>query len=102
LLEDAHYHVTVAANGKEGLDMALQERPELIISDFMMPILSGLEMIAKLHEAGYTNPILLCSAIPETQLPTERPSYGAFLRKPYSGAELLDAVTRLRKKANMS
>ncbi|NUR22828.1 response regulator, partial [Frateuria sp.] len=53
VLEEAGYHVTVVSDGRAGLDIALQERPELIVSDFMMPRLNGLEMIQALRQAGY-------------------------------------------------
>ena len=91
VLEDAGYHVTLASDGKEGLDIALQEQPELVISDFMMPRLNGLEMVRRLREAGFVRPIILTSAIPEEHLP-DRPEYDAFLPKPYGMRQLLALV----------
>ncbi|HEY9342522.1 MAG TPA: response regulator, partial [Hanamia sp.] len=41
ILELANYEVTTAANGKEGYEKALQQTPDLIICDIMMPILDG-------------------------------------------------------------
>jgi CheY-like chemotaxis protein len=87
-LEDAGYHVTVAADGKEGLEIALQERPELIISDYMMPAMNGLEMIARIRASGMTTPIVLTTSIPEDQLPT-KDGYDAYLPKPYYEHELI-------------
>jgi CheY-like chemotaxis protein len=91
-LEDAGYHVTLASDGKEGLDMALQDQPELVLTDFMMPRLTGLEMIARLRDAGFHNPVVLSTSVPEAFLPPDCPRYDAYLAKPYSIAQLLGTV----------
>lgn len=95
-LEDAGYHVTVASDGKEGLELALQDQPELVLTDFMMPRLTGLEMIARLRDAGFHNPVVLSSSVPEAHLPPHRPHYDAYLGKPYSIAQLLHTVGSFR------
>lgn len=95
VLEEAGYHVTIASDGREGLDIALQEQPELVITDFMMPLLDGLEMIGRLRQAGFTRPIMLTTAIPEDHLP-HQPSYDAYLAKPYGMRELLTRVEAFR------
>ncbi|OGE84548.1 MAG: hypothetical protein A3B23_03005 [Candidatus Colwellbacteria bacterium RIFCSPLOWO2_01_FULL_48_10] len=41
-----------AANGKEGLEMALRERPDMILLDIIMPVMDGLTMLGKLREQG--------------------------------------------------
>lgn len=94
VLEGAGHHVTVASDGKEGLDIALQEQPELVVSDFMMPRLNGLEMIERLRQAGFTRPIILTTAIPEDHLPL-RPGYDVYLAKPYGMRQLLSVVEAL-------
>ena len=50
LLQLAHYHVTTANNGKEGLERALELKPDLIICDVNMPRMDGLTMCAKVRE----------------------------------------------------
>ena len=95
VLEEAGYHVTVASDGCEGLEIALQEQPELVISDFMMPCLSGVEMIERLREAGYDRPIILTTAIAEDRLPRQ-PRYDAYLAKPYGTHALLTLVEAFR------
>lgn len=42
--------VLKASNGQEGLDMALQKRPDIILLDILMPIMNGLTMMQKLQE----------------------------------------------------
>ena len=51
------YTVLTAANGKEGLDVASQELPDLIVSDVDMPIMDGGEMVSKLKESSTTSHI---------------------------------------------
>lgn len=98
VLEDAGYHVTVASDGLGGLEIALQERPELIISDFMMPRLTGLEMIHRLRAQGFGGPIILSTAVPEVELPTENVGYDAYLAKPYRAQQLLDLADAFRQR----
>jgi CheY-like chemotaxis protein len=100
-LEDAGYHVTLASDGKEGLEMALQDQPELVLTDFMMPRLTGLEMIARLRDAGFRNPVVLSTSVPEAHLPPNRPHYDAYLGKPYSMAQLLETVRAFHAAADV-
>lgn len=93
-LEDAGFHVTVALDGAEGLQIARQDRPELVITDFMMPRMSGLELIRQLREDGFDRPIILATSIPEGSLP-DHPGYDAYLAKPFREAELVAAVDRV-------
>lgn len=99
LLEVAGYHVTVANNGQQGLDIALQEHPELIISDFMMPVMSGIDMIQRLRQQGYKLPIILCSAVAENRVQRDRADYDAFLLKPYRSEKLIGLIEQLRRNA---
>lgn len=96
-LEEAGHHVMEAMNGEEGLKIAQQEQPELIITDYMMPRMNGLEMIVRLRESGFEGPILLATSIAEESLPT-KPQYDAYLAKPYREKELLGIVARFLPK----
>lgn len=98
LLEYCGYHVTVAANGRYGLDLIMQEPPQLVITDYMMPMMSGLEMIEKAREFGYRGPIILCSAVTEAQFPPHQARYELFLHKPYDASTLLKALENLQKR----
>jgi CheY-like chemotaxis protein len=95
VLEDAGHQVAIASDGLDGLGLARREMPELIITDFSMPRMSGLEMIESMRASGYGNPIILTTASPEDQLP-RRPGYDAFLPKPYRLRALVELVERLR------
>jgi CheY-like chemotaxis protein len=91
VLEAAGHHVLEAFDGEEALKIVSQEQPELIITDYMMPRLDGLQLIHKLRETGFDRPIILATAIPEDSLPS-RPKYDAYLSKPYREADLLRAI----------
>ena len=49
VLELKGFDVVIARNGREGLDQALAEKPDLIVTDILMPGLNGLEMIRRLR-----------------------------------------------------
>jgi DNA-binding response OmpR family regulator len=51
-LEDQGYDVITAMNGRDGLELALTEKPDLILLDILMPIMDGLTMMGKLRESG--------------------------------------------------
>jgi DNA-binding response OmpR family regulator len=61
-LRDQGYIVLTAINGRDGLELALREKPDLILLDILMPIMDGLTMMEKLRESGpygKTVPIIL-------------------------------------------
>lgn len=94
LLEEAGYNVTVVADGRAGLERALEAPPNLIISDFMMPRMSGLEMIKRLRAAGNTTPVILLTAVPEANLPPQA-GYDLYFSKPYVEKRLLEGVRKI-------
>ncbi|PZW47339.1 PleD family two-component system response regulator [Pseudomonas sp. URMO17WK12:I2] len=62
-MEDEGYMVVKASNGRRGLEVLDRERPELIITDFMMPVMDGLEFARAIRaKAGLADlPIILMS-----------------------------------------
>lgn len=60
-LQAAGYNVIQATNGKEGLETALKEHPDLILTDNLMPVVNGVDMIAGLRkdEWGKTVPVII-------------------------------------------
>lgn len=51
-LRDEGFSVFVAKNGQEGLELALRERPDLILLDILMPVMDGLTMMDRLRMEG--------------------------------------------------
>lgn len=98
----AQYHVITANNGKEGVELALQENPDLIICDIMMPVLDGhgvLHMLSK-NEKTAGIPFIFLTAKAERSDFRKGMEMGAddYLTKPFDDVELLSAIeTRLKK-----
>ena len=51
-LRDQGFLVLTAMNGRDGLELALREKPDLILLDILMPVMNGLTMMGKLRETG--------------------------------------------------
>lgn len=56
------YTVSQAANGQQALDAIDREYYDLIISDIMMPVMDGYELVRSLRDAGITTPVLMITA----------------------------------------
>src|SRR5258706_13241964 len=99
LLSNAGYDVTTARNGKEGIDLAVAGRPDLILLDVMMPSLSGWEVCATLKNFPETasTPIVLFTVKSEIRDLITGMQVGAddYLTKPFTKKRLLDSVERL-------
>jgi two-component system alkaline phosphatase synthesis response regulator PhoP len=50
VLQDEGFSVSAAENGKKGLELALKEKPDLILLDILMPVMNGMVMMKKLRE----------------------------------------------------
>ena len=61
-LQDEGYEVKYAFNGKEGLEKALKEKPDLILLDIMLPGMNGLEICKELRQNKMDIPILMLTA----------------------------------------
>lgn len=97
VLADAGYEVSGAVHGRDALARLAQARPDLILLDFVMPVLDGAETLKALQADTRTAriPVVMMSGIPESMIKRRCRGYDAFLRKPYSLTELLGIVERL-------
>lgn len=88
-----NYIVLEAENGKEGLDLAMEEVPSIIISDIMMPIMDGIKMTKSLKVNVRTShiPIILLTARTSLIFRVEGLENGAddYITKPFNAQELL-------------
>ncbi|MHC5765202.1 MAG: response regulator [Nostoc sp.] len=93
------YHVQTARNGHEGHSKAKEIIPSLIVTDLMMPLVSGLEMIQMIrHEETLKGtPIILLTAKIDEETRIEGTEHGAdaYLAKPFNDRELLAEVRNL-------
>jgi signal transduction histidine kinase len=93
------YSVFVAQDGRAGLELARQEHPDLIITDYMMPEMDGLSMVKELRadpKFGETSIIMLTAKNQlEDRLAVRDAGVDIFLAKPFSPRELDAAVRQL-------
>ena len=96
LLEEEGYRVITAENGREALDRLAEETPELIVTDHMMPDLTGIELIraVRAQPTHEKLPILFMSAaLPSDIDPRELAD--AYLQKPADLGTLLSVIRDL-------
>ena len=102
ILRLAQYEVVTAVNGKEGVEKAQTEKPDIIICDIMMPVLDGhgvLHMLSKKEETA-SIPFIFLTAKAERSDMRKGMEMGAddYLTKPFDDVELLNAIeSRLKK-----
>ena len=93
------FSVLLAHDGAEGIDMARTNKPDVIISDIMMPRMSGLELVSalKADEATKGIPIILLSAKAQTSDIKIGLESGAddYVTKPFEPLDLVDRVNAL-------
>lgn len=97
VLEPAGYDVLAAVNGAEGMTLARDLHPDLIISDYLMPHYTGLEMLAALRREGLDFPFILITAEGSETLAVQAMRLGVsdYLIKPFDTDDLLHAITRV-------
>jgi GAF domain-containing protein/class 3 adenylate cyclase/two-component SAPR family response regulator len=99
VLQQQGYQVCTARNGAEGLQLAQSLHPQLIVTDLMMPLVSGLEMIQMIRQEESTKgiPIILLTAKADedTRLEGREQGADAYLSKPFNDRELLAEVRNL-------
>jgi DNA-binding response OmpR family regulator len=68
MLVKAGYEVITAADGEEGLRLALESKPDLIVLDMMLPKLSGQEVLQRLrtHPSSASTPVIVLTSLPES------------------------------------
>ena len=102
-LKNAGYTVLTARDGQEALELAQQERPDLIITDYHMPQLSGLELCQRLKQDPKTShiPAIMLTARGYHLEPKDTQQSGILrmLSKPFSPRQLLSAVTEILDQA---
>lgn len=98
LLSD-HYYVIEASDGQNGLRLAKESVPDLIVSDVMMPVMDGLTFCSKIKEDEVTShiPVILLTARSEESQRIEGYEHGAdaYITKPFSDHLLLVRISNL-------
>lgn len=104
LLQD-NYFVLEASDGKEGIDVAKKEVPDLVICDVMMPVMDGLEFTEQLKTNTATShiPVIMLTAKNLEEHRAEGYAHGAdsYITKPFHSKVLLARVDNLLKQRNL-
>lgn len=94
ILRKNGYNVQTAKEGKEGLGMIAENVPDLVITDYQMPGMSGMDVLAKLKEINPALPVIMLTAFGDASLTIKTMQTGAFdyIEKPINPKELVDTV----------
>lgn len=88
-----------AENGVEGLTQTLNHKPDLIILDITMPVMTGMEMIAKLKSDPATKPIpvlmLTAEASKENVMEILKMGAAGYMLKPFKGEDFVDRIQKI-------
>ena len=89
--------VTTAANGEEGLEKAVNARPDVILLDITMPVMNGLEMLKQLRNAPdlIGVPVIMCTKCFGVNDITNAAAcnISAYIAKPFDFRELMDKIS---------
>lgn len=93
-LEEEDYTVSYAMNGKEGLEKALSLPVDLILLDWMLPMMNGIDVCKAIRIENSTVPIIFLTAKDTVQETIEGLKSGAndYIKKPFSFEELLERI----------
>ncbi|MGH7481127.1 MAG: sigma-54-dependent transcriptional regulator [Longimicrobiales bacterium] len=96
ILGEEGFEVIAASDGEEGLKRALEDAPDLILTDVRMPRLGGLEFLEAYDEKGGEGLVIVMTAYGSTELAIEAMKNGAYdyLPKPFSADQLVLAVRK--------
>ena len=99
-LENLDCEVIEAENGKEAVLKDLQEKPDGVILDIVMPEVGGIEALQVIKEVNPEIPVIMLSSAGTPQKLMETLKLGAldFIQKPYTSAQIKRAVETIRKK----
>ena len=105
MILQGRYKIFEAADGREGLEIAEKEVPDLIISDIMMPVMNGLDFCRQIKENIITShiPVIMLTArsLDENQVEGYLHGADAYITKPFSSKLLLARIDNLLKNRHL-
>ena len=98
-LKKEEYVIISSIDGRDALEKFEMHNPDLIITDIMLPYLSGLEIVGKVKQSQNPIPVIVSSSMSQDSVMEEAKRLGAdvFLPKPYDIQQLLTSVSNLAK-----
>jgi CheY-like chemotaxis protein len=92
-LNQRGFEVKLAANGAEAVERVAAERPDVILLDWVMPLMDGGEVLSRLREAaGADIPVIVISGHPQPEQAQGDPRIQSWLTKPITIDELVDEM----------
>lgn len=100
-LEKEHHEVTVCADGRDGLDLFLQDAFDLVLLDRMLPTMNGLLVLQKARRSGIRTPVIMITALGELYDRIEGLDCGAddYLVKPFAYEELSARIRSIGRRS---
>jgi len=99
------FEVLEATNGEEGLKVALNKKPDFILSDIKMPIMSGIEMITKIRQSGSWGkevPMIMLTSVVEAESIAQIVEQGVHDYIIKGAMDMDDVVTKVKEKLKKS
>ncbi|MCI8770145.1 MAG: response regulator transcription factor [Lachnospiraceae bacterium] len=100
-LEKENHQVTICHDGRDGLDLFLQDGHDLVLLDRMLPTMNGLLVLKKARNCGLNTPVILITALGELYDRIEGLDCGAddYIVKPFAFEELLARIRSLGRRS---
>ncbi|MEH2071353.1 MAG: response regulator [Nostoc sp.] len=99
-LRDKGYNIVKATSAKEALEIVLEEKPDVIVTDVVMPGMSGFELcrFLKTNPTNQKRPIVICSSKNQAihRLWAKKQGADAYIIKPYTLEELLSTIQSVK------
>jgi CheY-like chemotaxis protein len=97
ILEDEGYRVVTAINGKQALTRLAEHTPDVIMLDYMMPIMDGTQTLAAIRKDATSQkiPVIMMSSLEEVAVRETCTDYDSFLRKPFRAMAVVKLVAQL-------
>lgn len=97
LLRDAGYQVETAPDGRQGLNKLARKPPDVVLLDFMMPVLDGPGVLQAMRKSPKLRrvPVIMMSAIEESIVRKRCQGQAGFLRKPFEVTRLTSLLQHL-------
>ena len=93
-LLEAGYSITEAANGEEAFEIFCQDRPDCVVTDLLMPIMDGQELLRCIRDVDPAIPVIVASADIQkaSRIECEELGISGFLQKPIQSVDLISSI----------
>ena len=105
MLKSFEFTVISATDGKKGFELAVEEKPDVIILDWMMPGYSGMQFIKDYREQGYNTPVLFLTSkgdLSQYQVEALRAGADDYVSKPYEPMVLVEKLRAMIRRLDYS